>query len=138
IFVNGPEPTGFGFVQVATCLAFEKMCFGTTNWAFRFAAMNWESGVLSVIRTVYGPAALIDARFVTGRGRPMMSIVLACLPALWTSSATVTAAATPTTPAARRPKRTERSGLFILFFLPFFSASVASRRVVGGSCSGNG
>ena len=32
-------------------LTFDQMCCGTTNWRFRLAAMNCESGVLSVIAT---------------------------------------------------------------------------------------
>src|SRR5436305_2109947 len=46
------------------------MCFGTTNCAFRFAAMNCESIVFRLMTTEYLPAALIDATFVCGgRGR---------------------------------------------------------------------
>ena len=82
IFVNGPEPTGVEFVQFAMSVTFEKMCFGTTNCAFRFAAMNCESGVRSVSFTPYGPAGLIDAMFVPGRVRPITSITLSWLPAV--------------------------------------------------------
>ena len=57
MFVNGPEPTGFGFLNVAGFLTFDQMCCGTTNCRFRFAAMNCESGVLSVIATPFGPTA---------------------------------------------------------------------------------
>ena len=64
---NGPEPTGFGFVNVATFLTFDQMCCGTTNWRFRFAAMNCESGVLSVIATRVRPACLTDGMFVPAR-----------------------------------------------------------------------
>jgi hypothetical protein len=52
ICVNGPEPTGFGFVHVATFFAFEKTCCGTTKCVFRFDAMNCESGVFRLIRTL--------------------------------------------------------------------------------------
>jgi hypothetical protein len=67
MFVNGPEPTGFGFLNVAGALTFDQMCCGTTNWRFRLAAMNCESGVFSVMATPSGPTCLIDAMFVFAR-----------------------------------------------------------------------
>ena len=71
MFVNGPEPTGFGFVNVAGLATFDQMCFGTTNCRFRFAAMNCESGVLRVIATALPATCLIDddVRARRGRGR---------------------------------------------------------------------
>ena len=82
IWLYGPEPTGFGFVKVATFLTFDQTCCGTTSWRFSCAAMNCESGVLSVIATPFGPLRLTDWMFVPGRVRPMMSMTLSCLPAV--------------------------------------------------------
>ena len=58
---NGPEPTGFGLAKFAASVTLAQMCFGTTNWRFRTPGMNWESGVFRVMRTAYGPLALIEA-----------------------------------------------------------------------------
>ena len=66
-WVNGPEPTGFAFVNVPGSLIFAQMCSGTTNARFRVDAMNCESTVFSVIATVYRPLAVIDAMFEPGR-----------------------------------------------------------------------
>ena len=82
MFVNGPEPTGLEFLNVAGLACFDQMCFGTTNCRFRLAAMNCESGVFSVMATVFAPFCLIDTMFVPSRYRPMMSMALSCLPAV--------------------------------------------------------
>ena len=44
--------------------------------------MNCESIVFRLMTTLYGPAALIDATFVSGDAKPIMSIDLSCLPAV--------------------------------------------------------
>ena len=80
--MNGPEPTGFGFVNVAGSLTLDQMCFGTTNWRFSVAAMNCESCVLSLITTVVAPFALIDAMLLSAPTRPIRSIVLSWRPAV--------------------------------------------------------
>ena len=67
MFVNGPEATGFGFLNVVGLAIFDQMCCGTTNCRFRLAAMNCESGVLSVIATPLAPARLIETMFVPSR-----------------------------------------------------------------------
>ena len=80
--MNGPEATGFEFLNVIGLACFDQMCFGTTNCRFRLAAMNCESGVLSVIATPFAPTCLIETMFVPSRYRPMMSMPLSCLPAV--------------------------------------------------------
>ncbi len=67
IFENGPVPTGFGFVNVAGSATFCQMCFGITMTAFSVEMMNCESGVFSVMTTLFGPFALTDAMFEPGR-----------------------------------------------------------------------
>ena len=41
IRVNGPEPTGFGFVNVAGSPTFDQMCCGITITPLSVDAMNW-------------------------------------------------------------------------------------------------
>ena len=82
IFVNGPDPTGFGFVHVARSGTFEKMCCGTTICRFSCAAMNCESGVFRLITTPYGPFRWTEAMFVPSRSRPIRSATLFWAPAL--------------------------------------------------------
>ena len=67
MFVNGPEPTGFGFLNVAGLAIFDQMCCGTTNCRFRFAAMNCESGVLSAMATLSVPTRLIETMLEPAR-----------------------------------------------------------------------
>src|SRR5581483_1129087 len=89
--LNGPEPTGFGFVNVAGSLTFDQTCCGTTNCRFRIAGTNCESGVLRVITTPYGPLALIEATFEPAPVSPMRSMALFWRPAvrLYTTSSDV-------------------------------------------------
>src|SRR4051794_18598908 len=86
--VNGPEPTGFGFVNVAGSATFDQMWRGITITPFNVEAMNCESGVFRLIATEFAPFAFTDAMFVSGRVTPRMSMVLFCLPArrLYTTS----------------------------------------------------
>ena len=67
MFRNGPEPTGLGFLNVAGLATFDQMCCGTMNWRFRLAAMNCESGVLSVIATALPGTCLIETMFEPAR-----------------------------------------------------------------------
>ena len=80
--MKGPEPTGFGLVNVAGSATFDQICRGITYWPLSVAAMNCESGVFRLMSTWYAPCAFTDAMFVSGRVRPMMSITLFCLPAV--------------------------------------------------------
>ena len=81
IFVNGPEPTGFGFVNVAGSATFDQMCCGTTKIRFSVVPMNCESGVFRLIATLE-PLRLIETTFVPGRKSPSWSRNLSCLPAV--------------------------------------------------------
>src|SRR3954454_17713258 len=89
--LNGPEPTGLEFVNVAGSFTFDQMCFGTTKARFRTDGMNCESDVSSVMTTAWEPFALIEAMLLPVPTRPMRSIVLSWRPAvrLYTTSATV-------------------------------------------------
>jgi hypothetical protein len=78
-WLNGPEPTGCGFVNVAGLPTLPQMCCGTTNVPFRVVEMNCESTVFSLITTVYLPLAVIEAMFDPGREEPRMSIVFCCV-----------------------------------------------------------
>jgi hypothetical protein len=70
IRLNGPELTGFGFVNVDGSLTFDQTCFGTMNARLSVAEMNCESVVLSLITTVWAPLALIDAMLLSAPTRP--------------------------------------------------------------------
>src|SRR3954470_17481088 len=90
--LNGPEPTGFEFVNVAGSFTFDQMCCGTTKARFRTAGMNCESDVFSLITTACAPLALIEAMlWLPLPTRPMRSITGLWRPAvrLYTTSATV-------------------------------------------------
>jgi hypothetical protein len=80
--LNGPELTGVAFVKFATSPTFDQMCFGTTNCLLTVAAMNCESGVLSVIATLYAPLALTETMLLPAPTSPTRSISLSCRPAV--------------------------------------------------------
>jgi len=83
ILVNGPEPTGFGFVHLSmssTCAA--KVCCGTMNAFVRFAPRNVESTRLSLITTRLPEAVWIEEISRSAAVRPMLSMVLFFRPAV--------------------------------------------------------
>src|SRR5262249_44412234 len=90
--LNGPEPTGVGFANVAGSFTFEQVAFGTKNARFRIAGMNCESDFLRLITTLYWPLALIDAMLLPVPTSPMRSIAAFWRPAvrLYATSAEVT------------------------------------------------
>jgi hypothetical protein len=80
--LKGPEPTGFGFANVAASFTFDQTCFGTTNCRLRMAGMNCESAVLSLITTANVPLALIEMTLLSAPMRPIRSIALSWRPAV--------------------------------------------------------
>ena len=50
--LNGPEPTGLVFLKFAMSFTFDQTCCGTTKSRLIVAAMNCESGVLSLTMTL--------------------------------------------------------------------------------------
>ena len=76
------DRVGLVLKKFATSLTLDQTCCGTTNCRFTVAAMNCESGVFSLMTTLYAPAALTDVMLLPAPTSPTRSMSLSCRPAV--------------------------------------------------------